>query len=359
MRHATSSRSPAFTLVELLLSITVLSLIMTLLVNTLTVTQGVYTGAQAKVEQYREARVAFETITRRLSQATLNTYWDYNDPDAPTRYVRQSELHFISGPASQLLGRAGLSRPLTHAVFFQAPLGESDDGRFMELNSSLNAWGYYLTEEDDAKLGRRPEFLVERVPSRKRCRLMEFRQTTERFAVYSPPGGVSSGFKGETTAPFASTTDWYNNPRLIRESGTGSAVFNSRPLAENIVAFVISAKSPAGQVGADHDIAPEYFYDSRRFLHDGTSALAANTRHQLPPSVEVVMVAVSEASAARYEREGGSLAELVDPEWFRRARDQAVDLAALTERLTSLNLQHQVFHTTVALRAARWSSIDE
>lgn len=77
-------RGAAFTLVEVLLSITVLSLIMTLLVNTLTVTQRVYTGAQSRVEQFREARVAFESITRRLSQATLNTYWDYNDPNAPT-----------------------------------------------------------------------------------------------------------------------------------------------------------------------------------------------------------------------------------------------------------------------------------
>ncbi|WP_050023760.1 Verru_Chthon cassette protein C [Verrucomicrobium sp. BvORR034] len=354
-----SFRRAAFTLVEVLLSITVLSLIMTLLVNTLAVTQRVYTGAQSRVEQFREARVAFESITRRLSQATLNPYWDYNDPNAPTRYVRQSELHFICGPSATLLNQSGLGPKLGHAVFFQAPMGVADDTAYRELNSSLNAWGFYLSFEEDTLLGTKPSFLGTRLNARRRCRLMEFRQPTERFQVYAPPGGAPSGFKGMTTAPFAATTAWYNNPELVRDTGITPALLQSRPLAENIIALVFSPRSPvpSGSSSAkDYDIAPDYSYDSRRFLSDPASPVASLSRHQLPPTLQVTMVALDEASASRYERGGGSTAELVDAAWFKEATKHEADLLALTARLSSLKLDHQVFTTTVSIRSAKWST---
>lgn len=349
----------AFTLVEVLLSVTVLSLIMTLLVNTLAVTQRVYTGAQSRVEQFREARVAFESITRRLSQATLNTYWDYNDPNAPTRYVRQSELHFICGPAAALLTQSGLDTKLGHAVFFQAPMGVADDSAYRELNSSLNAWGFYLSFEEDTRLGTRPSFLGTRLDARRRCRLMEFSQPTERLQVYVPPGGAPSGFKGMNTAPFAATTAWYNNQQLVRDSSVTPPLLQSRPLAENIIALVFSPRSPvpSGTSSArDYDIAPDYSYDSRRFLSEPASPVASLSRHQLPPTVQVTMVALDEASASRYEREGGSTADLADAAWFKEATKHEADLLALTDRLSSLKLDHQVFTTTVSIRSAKWST---
>ncbi|MEZ0387478.1 MAG: Verru_Chthon cassette protein C [Verrucomicrobium sp.] len=351
--------SGAFTLVEVLMSVTILSLIMTLLVNTLAVTQKVYSSAQSRVEQYREARVAFESITRRLSQATLNTYWDYNNPEAPTRYVRQSELHFVSGPASTLLNQTGLQSKLTHAVFFQAPMGVADDASYQELNSSLNAWGYYLSYEEDATLGTRPSFLGTRVTARRRCRLMEFRQPTERLKVYAPPGGVPSGFKGQTTATFAATTAWFNSSAIVRDETVTPPLLVSRPLAENIIALVVSARSPvpAGSTTAhDYDVAPDYLYDSRMFLTSSSGATAAQSRHQLPPTVQVTMVALDEASASRYERDTGSTAELVDTTWFKEASHHEADISALSTRLAELKLNFQVFTTTVPIRAAKWST---
>src|ERR1043165_7333896 len=74
-------RSPrpnsAFTLVELMVSTAVIVLIFATLLTMTDSTQRLTQSTSAKVEQFREARVAFEAMTRRISQATLNTYWDY------------------------------------------------------------------------------------------------------------------------------------------------------------------------------------------------------------------------------------------------------------------------------------------
>ena len=42
------------------------------------------------------------------------------------RYERRSELRFVCGPASTLLGNGPNTQRVTHAVFFHAPLGMSD-----------------------------------------------------------------------------------------------------------------------------------------------------------------------------------------------------------------------------------------
>ncbi|HSJ03744.1 MAG TPA: prepilin-type N-terminal cleavage/methylation domain-containing protein, partial [Verrucomicrobium sp.] len=57
-----------FTLIELLVSMTVVALLMGMLLQTVFQTQNIWTQARVRVEEYREARTAFEVITRRLSQ---------------------------------------------------------------------------------------------------------------------------------------------------------------------------------------------------------------------------------------------------------------------------------------------------
>ncbi|MGI9239892.1 MAG: prepilin-type N-terminal cleavage/methylation domain-containing protein, partial [Verrucomicrobiales bacterium] len=105
----------AFTLIELLVSMAVLSLLMVMVFSMVDQTQKTWNIARSRVTQFREARVAFEAVTRGLTQATLNPYWDYDygsykytttgaNPTVPQGYQRQSELHFISAPSSELLG---------------------------------------------------------------------------------------------------------------------------------------------------------------------------------------------------------------------------------------------------------------
>ena len=63
-----------------------MAIITFLLVTLLSVTNhisGFFQSTKGKIEQFREARSAFESISRRLSQATLNAYWDYDNPQNP------------------------------------------------------------------------------------------------------------------------------------------------------------------------------------------------------------------------------------------------------------------------------------
>ena len=81
-----------FTLVEVLVSAGIVVVLMVVLLGMTDQTQRLVRSTSAKVEQFQEARVAFEAMTRRLAQATLNTYWDYDNPTKPTKYIRSAEL---------------------------------------------------------------------------------------------------------------------------------------------------------------------------------------------------------------------------------------------------------------------------
>src|SRR6188768_4103431 len=98
--------------------------------------QTTWKRTRQDVGEFKDARQSFEEITRRLSQATLNTYfsyrWENNTVNGVTlrvgrEIIPQSELHFVCGPAEELGISVKNSRQVgqryTHAVFFQAPFG--------------------------------------------------------------------------------------------------------------------------------------------------------------------------------------------------------------------------------------------
>src|SRR5687767_7531005 len=129
-----------FTLTEAMVSGSVIALLLGVLLSMTDQTQRLMKGTSSKVEQFRQAQVAFETVTRRLSQATLNTYLDYEYKTVtqnvagrpkkvrvPTRYARKSDLRFLSGPMSDFSSARGKVFRPTHGVFFQAPNGYVDD----------------------------------------------------------------------------------------------------------------------------------------------------------------------------------------------------------------------------------------
>ena len=65
----------AFTLIELLVSVTFLVILMMVVTQVIGIVQRTWVRANSRVSQFREARRAFDLISRNLSQATLNTYW--------------------------------------------------------------------------------------------------------------------------------------------------------------------------------------------------------------------------------------------------------------------------------------------
>ncbi len=144
-------RGNGFSLVELLVAAAITSLLMVVLASMTDSAQRTWTYTNGKVEEFRSAREAFEAITRQLSQATLNTYWDYEYPanasgqpdttKSPTGYIRQSELRFIVDGAASLTGS---NNTPTHAVFFQAPTGFVSNLANRGLDKLLNTRGFYV-----------------------------------------------------------------------------------------------------------------------------------------------------------------------------------------------------------------------
>ena len=100
-----SRSATGFSLVELLVSMTILTAIMLLFVGILDQTQKTWNYAEGQISQFREARVAFDLMTKSISQATLNTYYeqvDKNGDGVPEDYIPKSELHFITMRAEDL-----------------------------------------------------------------------------------------------------------------------------------------------------------------------------------------------------------------------------------------------------------------
>lgn len=324
-----------FTLVELLVSIGVLAVLLLILTSVISETQRTWSRTASRAMRFKEARSAFDVIVKNLSQATLNTYWDYkrnnpNDPlEAPSRYIRQSELRFVTGDAGTLLNSSLAYSG--HGIFFQSTLGGSDDARYHKLENLLTARGYFVQYGSDAPF--RPAFLSgsTSIPERMRYRLME----------YSPPP--------ENNMVYAKSNSW------IPESATSPYI---RPIAENVLALIISPKVSPKNAPAGMDptyIAPNYAYDSQE-LGVITGPDGQGTQHMLPPLVEVTLVALDEGSARRLSESGDAGNFLQNAgATFNVARDYKLDLEALEQKLIAARIDYRIFSTTVALRTAKWS----
>lgn len=340
----------AFTLVELLVSMTVLTILLLIVTNVISEVQKAWSSAASRTTQFREARAAFDLMTRNLSQATLNTYWDYQRTNVtdltepPTRYQRKSELSFVCGPASQLLQNGGGSVP-THAVFFQAPLGVTQDGANAGLSNLLCSRGYFVRYGTDASF--LPGFLAS-THAKTRYRLMEYSPPAERNRVYMP-----------TYRPIDRATAWFDEDALTAIASTENAVDRSpsRPVAENIIALVISPRlSPREANGQDPtSIAPKYEYDSTKSENVSLNS-RQGTQHLIPPLLEVTMVALDEPSAEKLELlTHGSSIPAEAGAGFTAAADYDKDIESLERHLISKRLNYRIFRTTIALRSSKWS----
>lgn len=342
------SAAKAFTLVELMVSITIVTLLLVLLVSMTNATTRAWSYTSGRIEQFRDAREGFENITRQLSQATLNTYLDYRyDSGSVSSYARQSELRFICGNLNSITGAANYSNCPTHAVFFQAPLGVSRDDRYSDLGKLLNTCGYYIQYGSDKDS--RPDFLDQIVKERYRFRLMEMLEPSESLTLYDEElkAGGSSSYLG---------TQWFTVP--LNLAG------HSRVVAENIVALVVLPKLSSQEDPGGTALCPRYYYDSTRTDDSNSDTVdpALNWKNQLPPVIQITMIAVDEASFGRIEG-GPAMPDFGYESLFETPGDlkdaakpgYAKDITALTKTLREDKLSCRVFTTDVAIKAAKWS----
>ena len=337
MTTKTPTGKSAFTLIEVMVSVGILAVIMLIVAGFTQQASRTWLSSQARVESFQGARAAFESMTRRLSQTTLNNYYGYDDPENPVRYLRKSELHFISG-------KSLITGQVTHAVFFQAPLGYAPSDEYAGMDTLLNACGYFIEYNGDEN---RPDFLdtLEPPPGRRyRYRLMQFTQPSQNLAVYEWKEPPNDDSKGEPD-------DWFTKPLAL--TGDMRPV---RTLAENIVALVVLPKRTKGDQTAQglSLLTTTYEYDTR----DTGNKAALN---QLPPLLEVVMVAIDEPSAQRLGNTE-TAPDLGQAELFKsyqKADDLREDLAKLEQILTEKRLNYRVFRADVPIKTAKWSAYDE
>ncbi|MEO6788842.1 MAG: Verru_Chthon cassette protein C [Chthoniobacteraceae bacterium] len=357
----------AFTLVEVLVASGIVVIIMGVLLGMTDQTQKLVKTTSAKVEQFQEARVGYESMTRHLAQATLNTFWDYkyNNNGVPTGYQRTAELRFHSGLTKTLNPGGGPNGALQpgHCVFFQAPIGRVDNTvQLGALDHLLNTWGYFVElGTDETSL---PSFLDIDAYKRKRYRLMELMEPSEKLTVYKYQGDFGPG----------ANRKWF-------QSSLTSAGRPVRVLAENIVALIVLPRlslSDEKRISTTTPpvLAPGYDYNSTVIPTASSnsntlSAMMLNSYNQLPPVVQVIMVAIDEPSARRLEDHYSSdpylgigytpdplsgQALFKDPSALDdTANGTAGDLTRLQNLLTSRKASYRVFSSNVTIKGAKWS----
>jgi uncharacterized protein (TIGR02599 family) len=372
-----------FTLVEVLVSTAILGLIMLMVAQMIGDTSRIWKTTSGKIDAFRQARLGFELMTDELRQATTNTYWDYFNKEGqtvaeynagggatflPAAYGRQSELHFVSGPASLVgLTLPGGCTQVTHGVFFSWPGGYTQNALYSTLNSLLTATGFFIEFGPDTVFANGPpSMLTGYVPSY-RYRLVQFVQPTENLDVYNY--SLTTG-----TAPNA----WFQAP--ISTSHTT----NVRIVADNVIALLVWPKQTDTVSDTDPNnpnevnaLSPTYTYDSRMGLNSGASTSSIWTpgsgnqplqMNQMPPILSIAMVTLDEPSAKILQGTSTSAPTKITtalnglftsaPAASGTVSQMDTDLQTLETRLSAItpHLNFQVFTTTIAIRNAKFSN---
>jgi len=362
-RTVGNARSSGFSLPELLVSIAILSLLMVFTFQMMEQTQSTWSLARENTTAFKEARTAFEVITRRLSQATLNTYWNYDDPARPKEYKRDSELHFVVVDSEEVLGRGPEGSRPTHGVFFQAPLGFTAETKangapvYTNMETLVNAWGYFIEFSTDRH--DRPNFLNrdDAIKERKRYRLMEFRQPSESLSIYSERLKDLKS-KDALYRWFVKGNSGVNAAVNRKESLGPKDVRTVRPVAENIVALIIAPRLPEYDRNDPDFIAPSFVYDTRQTQWGASEndPRVKPTIHQLPPLLQVTMVAVDEADMALWlNANGKSEPSFIPDGLFKSQRSLEEDLKSLKKSLLQEDVGFRIFTTTIRMRESKWA----
>lgn len=311
-----------FTLLEALISCALLLLLLVLVMSIMSHASDIWLRHRNEAVAFESARSAFTAMTKSVSQAVLNTYWEVRS----NRYERASELHMVIGPTADLFGGTPAYFP-GDGIFFQAPLGRASNKSLNRLPLLLNSVGYYVRFSDRTDV---PSFLRPVTASRFRFRLYEWMEPTESLSVYS----------GAQSTAQTTQRDWF------RKDFSSGSLKNSAVFAENIIGLIFLAEYPDSN-GA---VEAHYGYDSR-------NTSVAESLHQLPPTIRIVMVAIDEKSATRLEQgsQDSPPDVVADPAWFQRPEDFDSDLEKWESKLRGMNVGYRVFNTTVSVQNAKWS----
>ncbi|MBL9114812.1 MAG: prepilin-type N-terminal cleavage/methylation domain-containing protein [Verrucomicrobiaceae bacterium] len=295
-RASISSRHAGFSLVEVLVSMVILSMILLVITSVIGQTQRTWKTATATLSQFREARVAFETVAREMRQATMKSYYDYEGYGAyigapPQRIVKKAEGGLVVDSARVIVTGGSAAELPGSAVIFQVPAGaaSAQDPSWLPLQFALCKRAYFVQYSDDSRY--LPSGLVSRLPLRYRYRLVEYSPPTDFNDIYDTSGSPNG-------------PAWTSVLRGQAESDG-----HLRIVADNIVALIVAVSPRQAAVGADRQSLaqarnPFLLYKFSTFVDNIVNG--RQVASSMPAMARLVMVAVDEESAVRMTLGGGS-----------------------------------------------------
>lgn len=283
VRGARLRASAAFTLVELLVSLALLTFIMLILVGVTESASRAWREGQSRTETFQSARTALEILTREVTPAVVDT-----------------RMQFVVAPGD-VLTRAGAKNvaPESPALLWMAPLG--DEG-------SLCSVGYYLYRDDARQFYRLKRIFI---PP----------PTNTKASPYFPRM-VSAGNPRDPelrTSPVNAdwfTRSWDGNAFDEENAANGQVVVSSA--ADGIVAFWAQPLDVLGNpvpLVAKSSVHPssELYYNSAAYFQVATSTPFENGRsllylaqtsqsmkaNRVPAAIDFTLVTVDSRILAR------------------------------------------------------------
>lgn len=254
-------RCPGWTLVETLVSVSILTVLMLVLVRALGVTQRSLSSA-IKVTQgaagQEAALIALRQALPRIHLGSVSRFSEHGDTIGSS-----SDGHFVCGPATELL--PDLPNVLGDAIFYQ------------RINSGgLIECGGFFVQFRDADSSR-PSLVAGGTPHRARFCLVHWHDSPDQLRLF---------VTGRAGVPIQN---------LLRERSDLYRWFRdgvSRPescsvVAENVLALRLRT-TPA-----------QACYDTRRHQWEGESPAALASRHRLPAMLTVEVALIDESSWSR------------------------------------------------------------
>jgi uncharacterized protein (TIGR02599 family) len=162
-------------------------------------------------------------------------------------------------------------------------------------------------------------------------------------------------------------SDWITDVKIASPAENPSKAFKDfvRPIADNVVALVLVPRlsrieEEKLQTGNKDEspLAKDYRYDST--VKNANAKI--NSRNQLPPVMQVTMVAIDERSADSLELTQGMSDLFNVSSKFTQTGQFSRDLlreaggdTSLEQHLINRKVAYRIFTTNVQLRGAKWS----
>jgi uncharacterized protein (TIGR02599 family) len=318
-----------FTILELLVAMAILSIMVVLMLGVLQSTSDAWRRNTERSKAFAASRAAFESMTRSISAATLNTYQDYYDANrsnrpsgsltfVPAVYGRRSDLHFTTGTNLVTAQKGG-------AIFMTVPFDYESNNTNDYSSGQLNGIGYFVRFTTNSL---RPAGVTN---NPYRYRLMQFLQPTEELMVMN-----------------TTNTAWFTN--------NVNANTNIFPIADNVVAFAVLPQLSDRESANAGILASDFSYDTRMTWSSGAQP---TNMHQLPPVVQVIMVVLDESSAKRIENgttEPTARLGFNPASVFTAPANLETDLKSISDALSTNRLNYRIFRSEIPIRSAKWTT---